>query len=557
MKRIYLMGKIVLVAFFVAGLGQACTNLDEQLYDTVSGDNFPKTQEDFVSALGTAYSSMSGYASGAYSDIQEVTTDEVAVPTRGQDWDDGGAWRRLHLHSWNREQSAVNDSWNFLFTGVNNCNRNIALFESLIQSGSVDETVATSYINELKVLRCFFYVDLVDAFGNVPYITTFFDAPSAPPTVPRAQIFDNLVQELNSDVPTLTKDVDATTYGRVNYWVGKMIQAKLYLNAEIYSGEAHWDDCIAACDEIINSGKFELTTNYFDNFAAANTGTSEMIFAIPYDQVYLQGFNLDMQTLHYGNQDTYRLTDQPWNGYCTLQEFYDSYSDNDLRKGDPGTLEGPAKRRGNFIAGYQYKADGTMVTDGGWEQPDPSKPEKRVDPDGAPLNFLPSLATIGPSALREEGARIGKWEFAQGATSNMSNDFAVYRYADVLLMKAEALARKNNSPTDATALALVNQVRERAGVDDLTTLNGPISFDKDAGSVFLGELFNERGREMFYEKFRRSDLIRFGLFTHVDKWALPTQVTGDFMVTDEYTNLYPIPRAQTDANPNLQQNNGY
>ena len=239
MKRIYLMGKIVLVAFFVAGLGQACTNLDEQLYDTVSGENFPKTQEDFVSALGTAYSSMSGYASGAFSDVQEVTTDECAVPTRGQDWDDGGAWRRLHLHSWNREQSAVNDTWNFLFTGVNNCNRNIALFESLVKAGSVDETVATGYINELKTLRSFFYLKLIDIFGNVPYITTFFDAPAAPPTVPRAQIFDNLVQELNSDVPTLTKDVDATTYGRVNYWVGKMIQAKLYLNARGIFRELH------------------------------------------------------------------------------------------------------------------------------------------------------------------------------------------------------------------------------------------------------------------------------------------------------------------------------
>lgn len=557
MKRIYLMGKIVLVAFFVAGLGQACTNLDEQLYDTVSGDNFPKTQEDFVSALGTAYSSMGGYASGAYSDIQEVTTDEVAVPTRGQDWDDGGAWRRLHFHSWTYEQSAVNDSWNFLFTGVNNCNRNIALFESLITDGSVDASVANSYINELKVLRCFFYLDLLDAFGNVPYITTFFDAPAAPPTVPRAQIFDNLVQELNTDVPALTKVIDATTYGRVNYWVGKMIQAKLYLNAEVYSGTAHWDECIAACDEIINSGKFELTGNYFDNFSATNTGTSEMLFAIPYDQVYLKGFNLDMQTLHYGNQDTYKLSAQPWNGYCTMQEFYDSYGDDDLRKGDAGTVDGPAKRRGNFVAGYQYKSDGTQVTDGAWEQPDPTKPEKRVDPDGAPLNFLTSLGTIGASALREEGARIGKWEFAQGATDNLSNDFGIYRYADVLLMKAEALARKNNSPTDGTALALVNQVRERAGVDDLTTLNGPISFAKEDGSVFLGELFNERGREMFYEKFRRSDLVRFDLFTKVDKWALPSTVTGDHMVTSSITNIYPIPRAQTDANDNLQQNPGY
>lgn len=557
MKSKYIIGKILLIVLFMAGINQSCTNLDEELYDTVSGDQFPKTQEDFVSALGTAYSSLSGYGSGAYSDIQEVTTDETAVPTRGQDWDDGGAWRRLHFHSWNFEDDAIKNSWNFLFTGVSNCNRNIALFETLIEDGSVEEAVGTGYINELKVLRCFFYLNLIDTFGNVPYITSFFDAPAEPATIDRTTIFNSLVEELNADVPSLTKAVDGTTYGRVNYWVGKMIQAKLYLNAEVYAGEEHWDDVIAACDDIINNGPFELTGNYFDNFSAANTGTSEMIFAIPYDQVYLTGFNLDMQTLHYGNQDTYRLTMQPWNGYCTLEEFYNSYDPSDLRRGDQGTLDGPAKKRGNFLVGYQYKADGTLVTDGSWEQPDPTKPEKRVDPDGAPLNFLSSLEQIGPSALREEGARISKWEYAMGATDNMSNDFAVYRYADVLLMKAEALARKNNSGTDAQALALVNQIRARADVPDLTTLNGPISFAMEDGDVFLGELFNERGREMFYEKFRRSDLIRFGLFTDVDKWALPTLVTGDFMVTDSYSNLYPVPRTYLDANRNLEQNPGY
>ncbi len=94
---------------------------------------------------------------------------------------------------------------------------------------------------------------------------------------------------------------------------------------------------IAACKDIIDNGGYSLTGNYFDNFSAGNTGTTEMIFAIPYDQVYYGGFNIAVRTLHYASQYTYNLTAQPWNGFCTLEEFYNSYEDTDLRKGDVGT----------------------------------------------------------------------------------------------------------------------------------------------------------------------------------------------------------------------------
>jgi hypothetical protein len=141
----------------------------------------------------------------------------------------------------------------------------------------------------------------------------------------------------------------------------------------------------------------------------------------------------------------------------------------------------------------------------------------------------------------------------------MSNDYSVFRYADVLLMKAEALWRKSGNPADAAALALVNQVRSRAGLNGLTSLDGALSFDLTGGTVAGGELFNERGREMFAEHSRRQDLIRFGLWASVNKWVLPHHNTTDVVSakTDSYLTLYPIPKPKLAANPNLVQNPGY
>ena len=139
----------------------------------------------------------------------------------------------------------------------------------------------------------------------------------------------------------------------------------------------------------------------------------------------------------------------------------------------------------------------------------------------------------------------------------MSNDYSVFRYADVLLMKAEALWRKSGSATDAAALTLVNQIRTRAGLTNSTSLDGKVSFDLAGASVNGGELFNERGREMFGEHYRRQDLIRWGLWSQNAKWTIPYHNVGDVVKSDSYLTLYPIPKAKLAANPNLVQNPGY
>ncbi len=564
MKRSFLLPGVLMAVLFVAAISGSCTNLDEELYSEVTPENFFNTQEEFISALGAAYTQFSGWATGGTLDLQSMSTDEMVVPTRGQDWDDGGDWRRLHLHSWTKEDGKMNNIWDFGFSGVNTANRLIFQFQSLVETGQVDQASADAFIAELEAVRGFFYWQLIDVYGNVPLVTDFGAGEAAPPTKTRLEVYNWLVSNLETAVPKLSKAVDGTTYGRMNYYAGQMLLAKLYLNAKVYSGTEQLDKTIAACDEIINSGKYSLENNYFANFNVNNSSSKEFVFAIPYDQVFFQGFAFGVSSLHYGNQFTYNLTQQPWNGYCALEEFYNSYSDEDLRKGDAGTTTGPAVRRGNFIAGYQWRSDGNIVVDDGFEAPQPGRQPVPLlgDPDGAPVNLgnigsgQPQINELGPQAYRQAGVRVGKWEYEMGADpANLNNDYAVFRYADVLLMKSEALWRKN---LDEQALPLVNQIRRRAGLTtDLTSLDGPLFYDLTGPVVDGGELYNEIGREMFAENHKRTNMIRWGIYTDLEKWILPHYNPTDVVEDDPKTNLLPIPKDKIAANPNLQQNPGY
>ncbi len=508
MNKILKYSKALLIGVMLLGFNNSCTNLDEELYSTVTFDNFFKSDEEFISALGAAYSSLIGImgSHNATWSIQEVSSDELMIPQRGGDWFDGGQWLRMFRHEYVATEEAFNNSWGQLFGGISACNRLIEQFEP------VQSDRAKAFISELRSVRALFYYWLMDLFGNVPIVTGFKNAESAPATKPRAQVYAFIEKELTESLPNLTADVTSATYARMTKHSANALLAKLYLNAERYTGTPQWDKAIAAADAVINSGKYTLEGDYFVNFKTENSVSRENIFVIPYDKVFAGGFNLPQMTLHYESQKTFNLTDQPWNGYCSLQEFYQSYEAQDVR-------------RRNLLAGPQFSSTGVRLEDGGAEA---------NDPDGKPLTFTPEINEHFPNALRQAGARIGKFEYAINATPNLSNDFPIFRLGDIMLVKAEGLWRKN--PADPTALAIVNQLRDRADATPLASLTAD-------------NLLAERGREMFAEGWRRQDLIRFGKYAEARR----------FKPADAKTclDIFPIPKPQLDANKSLTQNPCY
>jgi starch-binding outer membrane protein, SusD/RagB family len=525
----------------------SCTDLNEEdyLYDQVTNDKFYKNDKEILSAVGAAYANLYGSFGNADNimPLWEVTTDEMVVPTRGADWGDGGHWVRLQTHTYTSNDPRPNSAWEKLYAGISNCNRLLSILEPL----GTEQSIA--FVKELKSLRAVYYLWLLDLFGNVPLSIDFKQVEPLPKST-RQEVYNFVEKELLENGADLKKTgpADETTYGRVNYYTVQAALAKLYLNAQVYTGTAQWDKAIAACDEIINSGLYNLMANYKDNFSRNNKGSTESIWVIPYDEINATGHTIPHITLHMESQKGYNMSAQPWNGFASIQEFYQSYTDPIQNPGPQGTVVGvdpkgtPTtgtvdKRLSNFIVGPQYMPDGvTQLTDNGADA---------ADPDGPPLTFTPYINELLPAAWRQTGARIGKWEIYKGNNGQLSNDYQIFRYADILLTKAEAIARKANNWNDDITLSLVNQIREtHGGVTPFLTLDA----DK-----FLAE----RGREMFAESQRRTDLIRFGKYNSA--WRFHTADPADALGPNglNHLNIFPIPAPQINTNPKLTQNPGY
>ncbi len=506
---------LILLVFAIS----ACSDLEPEFTDVIPESEYFQNEDAYISALGSAYTNMYSFMNhGQLFSLDFTSSDEGCVPHRGPDWEDGGQWLRMHRHDFFEGEGVFGNVWNFSYGGINTCNRLIATFES---AGGAD---SEAFIAELKVLRAYYHLVLLDVFGNVPILDTF-DVPEGfkPSTVSRSEVYTWVENELTTNVPLLTKEVGGAAYGRVNYYAGQAMLANLYLNAEEYSGTAQWQKCVDACDAIINDNAYSLEGNYFANFAVENSGSSENIWVIPYDGVNAGGFNLVQMTLHYQSQQTFNTVDQPWNGYCALADFYNSFDqDNDVR------FTGGSRGYGVMLHGPQYSSSGELLMD----NDDKWYPDNAFEGNERAVVFEP-LNELAPQAHRDGGPRLSKYEYEVGTVNSMSNDFAVYRYGEVLLNKAEAMWRMNSGSGEA--LDLVNMIRDRAGMGALGTL------DAD-------NLLAERGRELCFEAKRRSDLIRFNRFG--EAW-------WEKNASEDYKKLMPIPADQITLNSNLQQNPGY
>ncbi len=500
------------VILLIFGTTQSCTKVESDVFSNASADNYPTTEKDLLSLVGASYGTLRGYVGGGLFNVNETSTDEVFVPTRGSGWYDQGVWRQEAEHSWNPVSPGhINDAWEFCYRGIANINLNLSnLKNSPIQVVGKDRIVG-----ELRVLRAFYYYLLCDLFGNVPLITEDSPAGNLSQSA-RTEVFNFVEKEVKAALPVLPVENNPQTYGKVTQGFAQGVLAKLYLNSEVFTGTPRWNDCKQACEAIITSTQYNLVGDYMQLFRVNNdqNGASrENIFTIPYDKLYAPGMIMHMQTLPPGVQPKYNISTDPWGGFVTFADFYYSYDGNDNRKRQ-------------WMVGPQYGNDGSIL-----------KLADYVDGKIKDLVVVPQIDSFSRAPLTQ-GVRSVKYEVQQNnpSTVNQDNDFVVLRYADVLLMKAEASLRLGDV---ATAISLVNQIRQRASLP-------PIS------SLTTDELLAERGRELVWENWRRNDLIRFG------KWEGSWNVSLKYVKQNQpFRRLFPIPTSQLSKNPYLKQNPGY
>lgn len=516
----------IYICCFCMALLTACTDLSETLYSRIDSNDFYKTEDDINRAKGPIYANFREILQWHSIWDTEVTGDISIIPTRiGGSWYDEGIFQRLHKHTWMVGDSQFDRWWNILYTGVNNCNRVLyQIGQSDVRMEGIETTIA-----EIKLVRALWYYYLFDLFGNVPIIDRY-DVPAGwlPETSPRIDVYTFIEKELIENIESASSD-KASTYGKMNKWAGKLLLARLYLNAESTVGiKDKYNDAIRLCDDIINSGLYTLLPVYADNFSPTNDTSTENIFAFPMDNTQGLGMYVfcEMTFINGQNKKWDAVNFGGHNGVCVLHSFIDSYDPADKRMEQ------------SFLHG---------------EQTDPRGNPILVKEDGkeAPLAYRKEVTSL-TDAHALDGYRHGKYmPKINQIGSACDNDFQCMRYAEVLFTKAECILRSGGNPEEAARL--VNQVRERAfdiphlvtGTELAATIpvnNVPVRF---------GRMLQEWGWEFATEDMRRTQLIRFD--DNFTKGSWPFHEAS----RETYLNLFPIPNPQLVANPNLKQNPGY
>jgi len=509
----------LLTAGLLLAFSQSCTKFDDKMYSAYTEDNFPKTPAQFVALTGPVYTAARGYFSD-YFDLQTSGSDEVVIPTRGGDWFDGGKWRDMHFHTWSPSHEVVKNAWNWGFNAIGTSNRILSIFEQTEDSELKTQTVA-----EIKTMRAWYYYLMMDAYGNLPLVTTFDDRAALPETRPRAEIFDFIVSELEENLPLLSEEKSEQTYARPTKWMAHALLAKVYLNAQVYTGTAQFNKVVDHTNAIIQSGKYSLESDYLAQFMPDNgPANTEPIFSVPFDPARATGNQLFNKVLHYAHRNTYGLSVNPWNGWSAQPAYFDLFDENDYRSKQ-------------WLSGQQYDATGQPLIYNGLNVV--------LDPYG--YDRIPgSDFDIGgeDNKGRLAGARNVKYYPDKNQVSNNAgNDVVVYRLADVYLMKAEAILRGASNGTVGEAVSLVNELRTRAFPNDA-------SKQFNAGSLTLNAIYTERALEFTFEVTRRTDMIRFGHWE--DAMLFKPANSGE-----TYKRIFPIPTDARTTNPNLVQNPNY
>ncbi len=521
MKNNFIKQTTIYIAAIAVTLGAvSCSKLDEQVYGSksVASASTGSSTADLNSVYGQLNQLSGQYGWHA---LQVHSTDELLGPTRGTDWDDFGTWRKIHLHATDGAHNQIFDTWNGL---------NSALFQATL----VAEKSTGAAQLEGKFLRAFFATQVMDIYGQVPYRAAA-DGPDKIPSVKtRSEAFDWIMKDVDDAITGLPNFGTGSDMHKANKQAAQFLKARLLLNKAVYKADpkapttftfapADMDQVITLVNAIEASGKFALSTGYWDNFKWDNYQKStELILSRASNgpgKATQTGGNTGV-TWATGMGTHYNQAFSGWNGFTTTADFYNSFADGDQRKTAelPGATEVHGLTAG-FMAGQQYKyVNGKKV--------------EVTDRSGGKLVFTPDVSLF--FSTESKGIRTNKYPLKGDQLGfNEENEFVIFRFADALLMKAEALLRTGKA---ADALVIVNNIRKRAGTTNLS-------------AVTLNDLLAERGRELYLEGSRRTDMIRFGKFND--------PVNERPLKSDAFRVVYPIPNQAVSSNPNLKQNFGY
>jgi len=531
----------VLAVFAMAG----CSKLDENLGSTLTNAQVSNSLGSNGTALllSAAYSDLGGplTAQDQVFSMMENTTDESLVPTRGGDWDDNGVWRVMHNHTWNADHGQVTSVFNAL-NKINFDATNVLGFSPTAAQAA-----------EAKFIRALSLYYLLDLYGQFPIRNPGDNLLLAPTVKSGADGAAFIIAELNAALPNLPASNGSS---KANPDACRMLLMKCYLQQGTWAtratptfAAADMNQVITLGNAIISSGKYALEARYFDNFKSGNDNSKEAIFR--YDNTSGVGANNSgmsgrwNMTLHYNSYTPFN-PNAGWNGFSTIGDFYASFN-----TGVTPTTYGPSDtafdgRLGGrnfdnsktisginpgFLVGQQFNENGVAIK----------------DRKGAPLAYDKTIAAnmieTGTN-LEVTGIRVVKYvpEYANYSGGNTGNDLMIFRYADVLLMVAEAKMRTGDA---AGALTMVNSLRSVRGAAPLTATMALVN---PANVEDPNTLLAERGRELYWESVRRTDLLRFGVY--LKPWQ--------YKPTDDPKNLvFPIPNSALAANPNLKQNPGY
>ncbi|MDD4192339.1 MAG: RagB/SusD family nutrient uptake outer membrane protein [Mangrovibacterium sp.] len=513
-------------------LALGCTDLDVPVVSELTPDTFPKTEKDFVAVASAVYSSMASNRFDYMWLAQSLTTDEMIITADGGRWYDGARWMQPHMHTHDKDNRVVQYAWQYGFTIISTCNKVLDILNAAQESDQKKIAIA-----EIRCVRAWGFYLMIDLYGDVPLAVNFGEPAGA--RVARASVFAFIEDELLAAIPDLNETVDQSTYGRPTKWTACALLAKLYLNAQVYTGTAKWREVVDMCDQVITeaaaNGTFALDADWLGMFDVDNgPQIKDFIWAVPFDrnQIKMQMYGRWWLERHL--QAQFELPYTPSGAARTLPEYYAKFNDpNDVREKI-------------WVKGPQFFSDGKPVmletTNKGYDinysGPDPNAVIQ------VQLDLTPEIIFRDVSKFETGndlkglmlGYRCNKFFCDKYSLDRyQNNDHPILRYSDVLLMKAEALLRGAPATMGHSALTLVNMIRTRAKASPLTTVN-------------LDELLDERAREFTNEWSRRNDLIRFGKYE--DTWGVKTD-------NNPQKRLFPIPQSEININPLLVQNPGY